>query len=95
MAMLSALKRLARLSGWIGLSAATLLTSTCASMFSSGCESSTSHTTDAGPDAVSALEQDAAVSEARGEDAAANTDAGAEGPSVDANKADLWNVICE
>jgi hypothetical protein len=108
MATLSALKRLARLGGWIGLSTGAMVVAACGSLFAGACKSSTLRTGDAGQDTGLASKPDAAAADTSSgkadgsivivvqRDAATGPEAGGEAHApVDADKADLWNVICE
>jgi hypothetical protein len=106
MATLSALKRLARLGGWIGLSTGAMVVAACSSLLGA-CKSTALHTTDASRDTGGGNQPDAAVADANPAkpdaanvivmpDAGGLPEAGGEAHApVDADKADLWTVICE
>jgi hypothetical protein len=106
MATLSALKRLARLGGWIGLSAGAMVAATCSALLGA-CKSTTLHATDASRDTGAGSKPDATVADANPSkpdaahviimpDAGGMPEAGGEAQApVDADKADLWTVICE
>jgi hypothetical protein len=102
MAVLSALKRLAKLSGWLGLSVGAMVAASCGAFLASACGNTPIKTKDAQADATS--KPDAAAEVARiiipGKDAGADTVASeAAGqdaePEPDANQSDLWNTPCE
>jgi hypothetical protein len=105
MAALSTLKRMARLCGWVALSSGAMVAAACGAMFNAGCSSSTRTlrtTPDAGtspdaataPDAGTARDADAyqgfIIPDPPARDAASD-----EANTVDADREDLWNVICE
>jgi hypothetical protein len=89
MATLSTLKRLARLGGWIGLSAGAMVAAACGAMLGSGCDSTPLGTSDAQPDSTS--KRDSLIS-LPGPDAGVRVDAPA---PRDAGEADMWTIICE
>jgi hypothetical protein len=90
MAMLSTIKRLARLGGWVALSAGAMV----AAALTTSC--GTSHVVgtpkDAGADAPRDAAQGFVFPDAKTEPDAGTGEAG---DPVDADKTDLWNVICE
>jgi hypothetical protein len=99
MAALSTLKRMARLCGWVALSSGAMVAAACGAMFNAGCSSSTRTlraTPDGGttPDAGSAPDADAGQGFVF-PDAPARDASSGEANTVDADRADLWNVICE
>ena len=92
MALLSTLKRLARLGGWIGLSAGAMVVASCGALLG-GCNSTALNASDARPDG----KRDALVNQP-GPDTGVKADAGVQadtGEPADANQTDLWTVICE
>ncbi len=111
MAALSTLKRVARLCGWVALSSGAMVAAACGAMFNAGCSSSTRTlrtTPDAGSSPDAGIKPDAATSPdaatARDADAGqgiiipdlpVRDAATGEANTVDADRADLWNVICE
>lgn len=99
MAALSTLKRMARLCGWVALSSGAMVAAACGAMLNAGCSSSTrtlKTTPDAAasPDAGRSPDADAGpkivIPAPPAQDAASG-----EANTVDADRADLWNVICE
>jgi hypothetical protein len=97
MATLSAVKRLARLGWWVGLSTGAMVAAACGSLFSIGCNPSSLTARDAGHEAPVGIrvdaptKLDAPVIVIQGSDAAAQE---ANEP-VDGGKSDLWEIICE
>jgi hypothetical protein len=99
MAALSTLKRMARLCGWVALSSGAMVAAACGAMFNAGCSSST-RTLRATPDAANSPDAGASPDADAGQgfiipDPPARDAASGEANAVDADRADLWNVICE
>lgn len=106
MAALSTLKRMARLCGWVALSSGAMVAAACGAMLNAGCSSSTRTlraTPDAGtspdartsPDAGTSPAADAGQGFKLPDAPPAHDAASGEANTVDADRADLWNVICE
>jgi hypothetical protein len=93
--MLSSLKRIGRLSWWVGLSIGAMLVAACGTIFASACSGSSRSAIDAGPDARTDASTDSKVDSPvillRIIDASVQD---ADEPT-DASKNDLWNTICE
>lgn len=85
MAALSKLKRVARLCGWVALSSGAMMASACGSMLAA-CSSSSRSDDGGRPDAGASSD---AAHFVLPDAAPAQTN------PVDADQADLWNVICE
>ena len=92
MAVLSALRRFARLGLWVGLGAGAMLIDACSSSSSLGFRSR-----DSAADVPSPMKQDAAVTPDAGSDAPVLLhlpDADQSQPA-DGGQTDLWDIICE
>jgi hypothetical protein len=105
MAALSTLKRMVRLCGWVALSSGAMVAAACGAMFNAGCSSST-RTLRATPDAANSPDAGTGADAGASPDADAGQGfvipdppardaASGEANTVDADRADLWNVICE
>jgi len=94
MAALSTLKRVARLCGWVALSSGAMVAAACGAMVNAACNGSTRTVGNTARDAGSSPDADAAQTIVF-PDAPARDAASGEANTVDADQADLWNVICE
>ncbi len=94
MAALSTLKRIARLCGWVALSSGAMVAAACGAMVNAACSSS-SPNVGAPPDAGIRSDADAAQPLPSPDGSPAHDATPGEANAVDADKADLWNVICE
>ena len=89
MAALSAAKRLARLSWWIGLSLGAMLAAACGAMFAGACGSSSPSSDGGSPDTPGGVERGGIILPA------ADSAAGEASAPTDASATDLWNAPCE